>query len=238
MSAGSSLRIVAVCVGIALVIGISGGLNDVRHVAEWLVESVLGALVGIAAARWLVPAAWYDQPWKAALTIAAAVTSPIAALVVGMQVLGGHERLSGSLVLGVLPTVFAISLVMTAIAFLVRRHPTQTHAGTADAPPAKFLARLPAKLAGADLYAVEAEDHYLRLHTSLGQDLILMRLTDAIIELEGIEGAQTHRSWWVARGAVTAVERADSRAVLTLKDGAEAPVSRGYAKALRAAGWF
>jgi len=65
-----------------------------------------------------------------------------------------------------------------------------------------------------------------------------MRLADAIVELEGLEGAQTHRSWWVARAAVTSVERADGRAVLTLKDGAEAPVSRGYARALRAAGWF
>jgi DNA-binding LytR/AlgR family response regulator len=85
---------------------------------------------------------------------------------------------------------------------------------------------------------VEAEDHYLRLHTSLGQDLILMRLSDAVAELEGLEGAQTHRSWWVAKGAVTGTERLDGRAVLTLKDGAEVPVSRGFARELRAAGWF
>ena len=238
MDAGSSLRIVAVCVGVAVVIGVSGGMGDLGHAVEWLAESVLGALVGIATGRWVVPARWYDQPWKAALTIAGAVTPPIAAVVVGVQVLGDHQPLTAGFVLHVLPTVFAISLVMTAIALLVRRHPTQTHAAPLNAPPPKFLARLPAKLAGAELYAVEAEDHYLRLHTSLGQDLMLMRLADAIVELEGLEGAQTHRSWWVARAAVTSVERADGRAVLTLKDGAEAPVSRGYARALRAAGWF
>ena len=103
---------------------------------------------------------------------------------------------------------------------------TATHTAPAGAPPARFLARLPAKLAGASLWAVEAEDHYLRLHTSKGQDLILLRLADALGELEGIEGARTHRSWWVARDAVAAVERAEGRTTLTLPDGAKAPVSR------------
>ena len=53
--------------------------------------------------------------------------------------------------------------------------------------------------AAAELYAIESEDHYLRVHTSAGQELILMRLADAVRELAGVEGLQTHRSWWVAR---------------------------------------
>ena len=65
-----------------------------------------------------------------------------------------------------------------------------------------------------------------------------MRLSDAVAELEGIEGAQTHRSWWVARTAVEGAQRGDGRATLSLKGGVEAPVSRAYAKALREAGWF
>jgi len=128
---------------------------------------------------------------------------------------------------------------MAAIAILIRRpEAIETHAAPAAASPPKFLARMPAKLAGAELWAVEAEDHYLRLRTSLGQDLILMRLSDAIGELEGIEGARTHRSWWVAKAAVRGVERDDGRATLVLPDGAEAPVSRAYARVLRTAGWF
>ena len=94
------------------------------------------------------------------------------------------------------------------------------------------------KLRGAALYAVEAEDHYLRVHTDRGSDLILMRLSDAVSELEGIEGAQTHRSWWVAKDAVADVSRGDGRATLVLKDGAHAPVSRTFARALRAEGWY
>jgi DNA-binding LytR/AlgR family response regulator len=88
------------------------------------------------------------------------------------------------------------------------------------------------------MWAVEAEDHYLRRHTSQGQDLILLRLSAAIDELEGIEGAQVHRSWWVARDAITEAVRGDGRATLTLQDGAEVPVSRTYARLLRERGWI
>jgi DNA-binding LytR/AlgR family response regulator len=56
--------------------------------------------------------------------------------------------------------------------------------------------------------------------------------------LDGLEGAQTHRSWWVAKAAVRAVERGDGRASLTLDGGITAPVSRRYARALREAGWY
>ncbi len=143
---------------------------------------------------------------------------------------------------GFLAQVFAYTLVvgtgMAGLHLLASRRLVETHARAPGTAPARFLERLPAKLRGADLYAVEAEDHYLRLHTSRGSDLILMRLSDAVAELEGIEGAQTHRSWWVARAGVADARRGDGRAVLTLKDGAEAPVSRTHAAALRRAGWF
>jgi DNA-binding LytR/AlgR family response regulator len=65
-----------------------------------------------------------------------------------------------------------------------------------------------------------------------------MRLSDAIAELEGIEGMQVHRSWWVSREAIRAARRGDGRAILTLPDGAEAPVSRTYARELREKGWI
>jgi hypothetical protein len=135
-------------------------------------------------------------------------------------------------------TVLVIAAAMTAVMIAINRPGPQTHAAPAGAPPVRFLDRLPPKLRGAALYAVQAEDHYLRLHTSKGADLILMRLTDAVAELEGLEGAQTHRSWWVARDAVEAVARDGARVTLKLQGGAAAPVSRPNVRALKAAGWF
>ena len=132
--------------------------------------------------------------------------------------------------------VLLVSVALTAINLLIEtRRSAVTHAGP---QPPKFLDRLPLKLRGAQVWAVEAEDHYLRLHTSKGQDLILMRLADAVAELEGIEGLQVHRSWWVARDAITDAKRGDGRATLTLKDGAEVPVSRTYAGLLRDRRWI
>jgi DNA-binding LytR/AlgR family response regulator len=235
----TAVRVILVCLAVALVIGVSGAARTPADAAIWVVQSLTGALIGLAVARFLVPQAWFAQRlWAAALAIAAGVTLPVSAVVLLFAVVVRHAPASLGLAWEVLPSVFGTSLVMTALAFLVRRMPTQTHAAPPSAPPPKFLARLSPKLAGAEIYAVEAEDHYLRLHTSLGQDLILMRLADAIGELEGLEGAQTHRSWWVAKGAVVSAERAEGRATLTLKDGSEVPVSRGFAKPLRAAGWF
>jgi len=235
----TAVRVVAVCVAVSLVIGFSGAVQSPLNVIQWAVDAALGAAIGLAVARWWVPPSWFDDKlWAAALMIAVSVAAPLTVVVLGWIVLLHPQPLTLNLVWGVLPSAFGSSLVMTALAFLVRRPATQTHAAGANAPPPKFLARLPRKLQGGELYAVEAEDHYLRLHTSLGQDLILLRLADAIAELEGLEGAQTHRSWWVARSAVSEVERGDGRATLTLKDGDEVPVSRAFAKQLRSAGWF
>jgi len=140
--------------------------------------------------------------------------------------------------------VLGVTVAISAVAWLVDRafnQPgVQTHApahGAASAP-VRFIERLPAKLKGAVIYAISSEDHYLRLHTSKGADLILMRMSDAIAELDGLEGAQTHRSWWVARDAVESVRREGDKVTLLLKGGVEAPVSRPNVKPLRDAGWF
>lgn len=106
--------------------------------------------------------------------------------------------------------------------------------GPADA----FRARLPHRLRGAAILAVHGEDHYVRVHTSGGEHLVWMRLSDALEELAGLEGRQTHRSWWVARSAVTGVRRGNGRALLTLSNGLQAPVSRRFAASLREDDWY
>ena len=107
----------------------------------------------------------------------------------------------------------------------------------APAPQPAFLERLPGHL-GTDLIALEMEDHYVRAHTALGSELVLMRMRDAVAELQGIEGAQVHRSWWVARDAVEDVKREGRNLRLVLPGGIEAPVSRARVTELKQAGWF
>jgi hypothetical protein len=101
----------------------------------------------------------------------------------------------------------------------------------------RFLDRLPPHL-GRDLFALEMEDHYVRAHTAAGSALILMRMRDAVAELDGLDGLQVHRSWWVARAAVQSVLQDGRNMRLTLRNGIEAPVARDRQAAVRDAGWL
>lgn len=198
--------------------------------------SLTGSLLGLGSAR----LGWRLGFWRRGPALAGLATGLLLApaqcavvwLVLSLTL--GHPP-AASYLPGIVWDTVLICIGASVIAMLVARR----NAATAPAPAApKFLERVPLKLRGGELWAVEAEDHYLRLHTSKGQDLILMRLADAVGELEGVEGAQVHRSWWVARAAIADARRGDGRATLTLKDGCEVPVSRTYARMLRERNWI
>lgn len=92
-------------------------------------------------------------------------------------------------------------------------------------PGARFFERLPVTL-GRDIISLQAQDHYVKVTTTRGSEMILMRLSDAEGELEGVAGIRTHRSWWVARAHCAGLERRDGKQVLVLSNGSEVPVSR------------
>jgi len=214
----------------------SSAISVPARLGYWLVLMILGWLWGSFVSRYFFRRAENMNLWLRAVLAAVTLSIPYTAVVALAGVITFHSHYELNDVPTLLGSVTLIAVVMIAINILVDRQAAAATSAS-DTPP-KFLDRLPLKLRGAEIWAVEAEDHYLRLHTSKGQDLILMRLADAISELEGIEGAQAHRSWWVARDAITGAERGDGRATLTLKDGSEVPVSRTYARVLRARGWF
>jgi hypothetical protein len=179
-----------------------------RRFAYWLALMLVGAGMGAAASTFVGRRGWLDQSdWLQGALIVAIITPPLTLFNWAFTRLMFERAYDVRSILWFVPPVLAVSAAMTALNYLVSRTPPETHAAPAGAAPVRFLERLPPKLRGADIYAVEAEDHYLRLHTSQGSDLILLRLADAVAELEGIEGAQTHRSWWVARGAVVSAAR-------------------------------
>ena len=227
-----------VCLFISLVVAFGAPLRvTVVRVAHIFAYGWLGALFGMLSARLAARLGLARRGY-----LAWGVSTGLIMAIPQLIVVWVGEALPGPapLPLAALPnviwdtTLFCIGASVLAMLALRGVRPSgQTQPG-----PPKFLDRLPLKLRGGELWAVEAEDHYLRLHTSKGQDLILMRLADAIAELKGIEGAQVHRSWWVARDAIAEAERGDGRATLTLKDGAQVPVSRTYAKLLREKRWI
>lgn len=240
------VRSVSVAGAAALLLTLTGAFDTVgkpfhERLLYWLIIMAAGSAWGQLCQRLL--AHWLDlegRPGLHILALTAIVAGPLCLFVwaaTGLFFEGGLYPVS-DLARLVLPVVTVTAAVCTLIVLLGRASPIQTHASVDDAKPAKFIERLPLHLRDARLIAVQAEDHYLRVHTDKGSDLILMRLSDALDELDGLEGAQTHRSWWIAKDAVRGASRGDGRATLTLDGDLTAPVSRRYAKALREAGWY
>lgn len=236
------LRGLTVAVLFAAFMTMSGafGTDDVpvlRRAMYWFAMMSVGYLWGGYVARHFFrdEARSPDRPWLQSLSAAAIMAAPFTLVVWA----GTRWGLGSDIALAYLPILFVyvyfIAVGVTVVNWLIE---SRRKAPAPPAPTPKFLERLPLKLRGAEVWAVEAEDHYLRLHTSKGQDLILMRLADAVAALDGIEGLQVHRSWWVARDAIVEARRGDGRATLTLKDGAQVPVSRTYAGELRDRGWI
>ena len=100
--------------------------------------------------------------------------------------------------------------------------PDQMHA-----PEPRLMARLEADLRGVPV-RVAVRDHYVDVVTDKGTGSVLMRFSDAIAELDGVDGLRVHRSHWVAAHAVVAVERGEAKVMLRLIDGVRVPVSRSY----------
>ena len=245
----SLLRLAAVSGGVALFLTLSGafgvGAAPIwKGLAYWFGVLMFGSCLSVGGQMWIERRPQAKLPLDIGLLLVALtlVMTPVVFLATRLVFGGGW---SWRELASFLPPVFIVCAAMTALNVLTIRArqpaiPPSGHAPPTQAEPApvRFRERLPPRLRGAEIHAVEAEDHYLRVHTDRGSDLVLMRLADALEELGGIEGAQTHRSWWVARAAVAEVRRGDGRATLVLKGGLEAPVSRTFAPALRAAGWF
>lgn len=77
--------------------------------------------------------------------------------------------------------------------------------------------------------AVNAERHYVRIFTALGDDLIYYRFRDAVTDFETFGGIQVHRSWCIA---VDEIEKKAAQVVL-LRNGMVVPTSRSFRRLLR-----
>jgi hypothetical protein len=130
-------------------------------------------------------------------------------------------------------------LIMTLRALLWRR---VVETRTIVMPPIpeagrNLRLRLSPKRRGAKLIAIQAEDHYVRVHTDAGAELVPMRFSEALDALAGAYGYRLHRSWWAAAEAIEAVRWNRGTGEAKLTGGLVAPISRSCAFAVKEAGW-
>lgn len=118
----------------------------------------------------------------------------------------------------------------------IRPNAGSTGAGSSSATP-RLYARLSPRFEG-DILALESEDHYVRVHGMRQSELLLLRLRDAIAEMDDSLGEQTHRSWWVARDAVSEITGTGRNREIRLVNGTSAPVARDSVERLQRSGFL
>jgi hypothetical protein len=234
----------ALLIAAGLFLGVLSPFNTAQlslavRLTYWPIVIVGGGVIGIA-----IDAAVLRQTrsfWPRLVVGSLLMTPPVTGLVwfVSSRMFGSPHRwpVPGPLFF----QVFVISFAVMALRQLAWRGVwTERHVEAAAEPTdvGAFRQRLSAKRRSARLLAVEAEDHYLRVHTDAGDELITARFSDALLELASLTGYQTHRSWWVAAGAIEAVRWRRGRGELRLETGLTVPVSRTYTQDLKRQGWF
>jgi hypothetical protein len=123
------------------------------------------------------------------------------------------------------------------LSFVVVRRMMRTRAAQRLAP-VEPIAPAPTVLpASGEVLCLRMEDHYVRVCTPTGSRLVAGPF-ERVIAGMAEEGMRVHRSWWVARAAVTGVIADGRNLRLTLKGDLSAPVSRASVAKLRQAGWL
>ncbi len=232
-----------VAVGIGVLLGLMGpfgsfynGGTGVR-VAYWVGSSVTGMAVIGGLARLGFVLAWRrNWPLWAMLppvVLVGAVTQGAPLRVVALALWPQIGRLVPPLEW--YAQCVAITTPIVLVYYFVRVRPLARARASGGVVPVTTAA--PAIDPGAVLY-LRMEDHYVRVRTEHGSRLEMGPLARVTAGLDGVEGLQTHRSWWVARRAIVGVERDGRNLRLRLVDGQTAPVSRASVAKLRAAGWL
>ena len=131
--------------------------------------------------------------------------------------------------LSVLVSVFTVAGVFAIVRYsvLAWRHETKDGRALAHADP-RLLKRLPIAVR-APVLRISAKNHRIEVVTERATTDVRMRLGDAVVEMEPVEGFMTHRSHWVAKSAVASVLRENpGKVFLKLVNGDLVPVSRTF----------
>ncbi|NHK28392.1 LytTR family transcriptional regulator [Parvularcula flava] len=228
-------RILALQAGFMALLGIAFGM-----IGPYETGTVLGPLARFAYWVGILVGAW--ALWEVLFMVARRLTAGAvgtialtALLMAPFAIIGSALATLVNMAAGMIPgnfvaiwpialltwLVFSFAIILPLI--VIGRSLAMAYYGRGSGDAIDLLMiRLPVELRGARIEALQAEDHYVRIHTSRGDHLTHMRLEDAIAALSGVDGVQTHRSWWAACDGVTL----NTDGTLATASGLAIPVSR------------
>ena len=229
-------------VAIGLLLGVTGPFGSQTSLAPavrysfWMVIALAGFGAAVAAERVLPSTTPGRKRATRIAAVAAASAVPMTFFVAwAIGVVRPGRSFTPVQLLALFPYV---ALVQLLIARVISPDDPVTVVATEGQPaappeyPPEFVSKLPAALRR-DILALEAEDHYVRVHTLHGSALVLMRLADAAALIDPRLGLRVHRSWWVAKDGVRALERMPGRVIARLVDDTAVPISRTHLSAVR-----
>ncbi len=219
------------------------GMDWPTRTLYWSCIVTAAVVFGYAARALAVLVIGYSRPILFDLFAAGLMALVFGPMVWIVRVLFQPDVLGGDLQI---ERVVIHTFVIAAGVFVLRRQICVTEPGayltTDPSPPhddddqPRLLRRLPEDMRGAVL-RLSANDHYVQVVTSHGAEVLRLRLSDAIDEMEPVEGYCTHRSHWVARQAIAGVERENAHKLfLVLTNGDRVPVSRKFRPTLEREG--
>lgn len=238
--------------GIGLILGLLGpfgtyAMPSAMRLAYWVTFILIGYVIFRPisfVALWLNGAT--AVPFWIAMAIALLVASFPLSMMIGFMINGfrwqGPMLGDGFALLYIQVGGIGLGIFLLMRILFPREQPAAHHQSV-DArqenavPKPALFNRLPRGFPDAIL-ALGVEDHYVRVHAVDRSEMLLMRLGDAIRELEGVEGVQVHRSWWVATRAVASAKRQGRNWRLLLTNGLAIPVARNRVATLKEIGWI
>ena len=211
---------------------------DLLRTAYWVVAVIAAGLAGILVDVTIGPR--IHSFWIRIAAVALVASLPVTPFVYALNAIMLDLPRRPWLLPQLGGQVLVVMLLIMALRALAWRRIVETR--TVVMPPLPdadraFRLRLSARRRAARLIAIEAEDHYVRVHTDAGSELLSMRFSEAVEELARAHGYRLHRSWWASAEAIEAVRWNRGTGEARLTGGIVAPVSRSCAAALKEAGW-
>ena len=217
----------------ALIVGLTGPFGTYTtmpvplRLTYWTVVVVttywIGLLASFAMETW-TETLGLTAPWSVGLG-AVAASFPVALWLSFLHAAFLTDPFLAAFV-RLLPYVVVISLVLSFLLEAIDARDDPVTKSPAGLSQPVWLDRLPPEL-GRDLLLLQAQDHYLRAETPLGETLLRGSIGEAAEEL-GDYGVRVHRSWWVSRLAIQAYRTRQGARIVVLSTGEEVPVGRSY----------
>jgi hypothetical protein len=233
----------AVATGVGAFLGVLGPYGSFFNgplgirLAYWIGVTWIGAMVfGVAVRLALATGRRFGVPAWFMAAVAALLGAAVQAAIVAQVAVALWPHLKKFTPFIWYSQCLAISIPLVG-AYLLVRPRLLGPVGEFSVHAASERPRPAAESEVGPVLCLRMEDHYVRVHT-LGGSRLVAGPFERVIAGMAHEGMRVHRSWWVARAAVTGVVADGRNLRLTLRGDLTAPVSRASVAKLREAGWL